>query len=71
LFSVYLVAYGIFRFAMEFVRETPKTFGDYSGYQLLSLVMIDLGLIFLVRRTLVPLPNFESPPTTTAGTRPA
>jgi phosphatidylglycerol:prolipoprotein diacylglycerol transferase len=54
LFSFYLVAYGIFRFLTEFIRETPKWYGGLSGYQLLSLVMIVLGGAFFLKRTLAP-----------------
>lgn len=54
LFSVYLIVYGVFRFLTEPLRETPKLFGTFSGYQLLCLVMILLGAAFLVKRTLRP-----------------
>lgn len=54
LFSVYLIAYGVFRFVSEFVRDTPKYFGGLSGYQLLALVMIVLGTAFFLKRTLAP-----------------
>ncbi len=54
LFSLYLVAYGVFRFGTEFLRDTPKFFGGFSGYQLLSLVMIVLGGAFFLKRTLAP-----------------
>jgi phosphatidylglycerol---prolipoprotein diacylglyceryl transferase len=54
LFSLYLIAYGLFRFVTEFIRETPKLFGGLSGYQLLALVMIGLGAAFLLKRTLAP-----------------
>ncbi|MBI1375785.1 MAG: hypothetical protein GC159_24000 [Phycisphaera sp.] len=54
LFALYLVAYGVFRFATEFIRETPKLFGGFSGYQLLCVVMLLLGGGFLLRRTLRP-----------------
>ena len=40
LFAVYLLSYGVFRFLTEFVRETPKVFGDLSAYQIMSLLMI-------------------------------
>lgn len=49
-FSVYLIAYGAFRFLVEFVRETPKTFGAWSAYQWLSLAMIVLGASFFIGR---------------------
>jgi prolipoprotein diacylglyceryltransferase len=54
LFSVYLIAYGAFRFGIEFLRETPKTWGPLSAYQGLCLVMIALGTAFLVKRTFWP-----------------
>jgi phosphatidylglycerol:prolipoprotein diacylglycerol transferase len=54
LFSFYLMAYGVFRFLTEFLRVTPKFFGSFSGYQLLSLVMIALGAAFFLKRTLAP-----------------
>ena len=54
LFSLYLIAYGVFRFLTEFIRDTPKYFGNYSGYQMLSLMMIALGAAFLLKRTLSP-----------------
>lgn len=54
LFSVYLIAYGVFRFLSEPLRETPKLFGSFSGYQLLCMVMIFLGAAFLLKRTLRP-----------------
>ncbi len=54
LFSFYLIAYGVFRFLTEFIRETPKVFGGLSGYQLLSLVMIALGGAFFLKRTIAP-----------------
>lgn len=60
LFSVYLIAYGAFRFGIEFVRETPKTWGPISAYQGLSLVMIALGTAFLVKRTFWPPEAWQS-----------
>jgi prolipoprotein diacylglyceryltransferase len=53
-FSLYLIAYGVFRFFSEFIRETPKTFAALSSYQWLSLVMIGLGTGFLLKRSLFP-----------------
>jgi phosphatidylglycerol:prolipoprotein diacylglycerol transferase len=43
LFSLYLVLYGGFRFATEYVRETPKLFGGVSGYQVLALACVVVG----------------------------
>ena len=53
LFSLYLILYGVFRFGTEFIRDTPKFPGGFSGYQVLALLMILLGTAFLLKRTLV------------------
>lgn len=51
-FHVYLTAYGLFRFAHEFARETPRIIGPISGYQLLAIALIALGAIrFWQRRS--------------------
>lgn len=39
LFHLYLIAYGLFRFAHEFLRDTPKPFLGFSGYQIISLLL--------------------------------
>jgi prolipoprotein diacylglyceryltransferase len=54
LFSVYLMAYGVFRFFTEYLRETPKFFDGLSGYQVLSIPMIFLGGAFFLKRTIAP-----------------
>lgn len=51
LFFLYLIAYGLFRFAHEFMRDTPKIFMDMSGYQFIALMMAVLGFVMLRRRT--------------------
>lgn len=51
LFALYLVIYGLFRFATEFVRDTPRLEVGVSRYQILALVMIALGAIAM-RRTI-------------------
>jgi len=47
LFHIYLMCYGLFRFAHEYVRLTPKVFlGELlSGYQLIALLIFGFGLI--------------------------
>jgi phosphatidylglycerol---prolipoprotein diacylglyceryl transferase len=52
LFAFYLVCYGVFRFLTEFVRETPKAYGDLSAYQIMSVLMILSGTIAIVARTI-------------------
>jgi len=51
LFALYLVIYGTFRFAIEYLRETQKWIGPLSGYQVLCLVMVALGAAFFLART--------------------
>ena len=63
LFSLYLVLYGLFRFATEFLRDTPKWFAPLSLYQLLSLAMALIGGAMFAWRTRHPAPNAsELPP---------
>ena len=44
-FHVYLMAYGVFRFAHEFFRDTPRVAGILSGYQLAALAVALLGAL--------------------------
>lgn len=60
-FALYLVVYGVFRFTTEFIRETPKTFGPLSGYQLMALIMIAMGGAFLIKRTVAPPAEWAMP----------
>lgn len=43
LFHLYLIAYGLFRFAHEFARATPQILGPISGYQIAALALVVLG----------------------------
>jgi len=52
LFALYLMSYGAFRFAIEFVRETAKPYDGLSAYQLLCVVMFVAGAWALIARTL-------------------
>ena len=51
LFAVYLVAYGAYRFASEFIRETPHVLFGYSVYQALCVLMIVAGGVALALRS--------------------
>ena len=42
-FHIYLIAYGLFRFLHEFLREEPKLFGPITGYQIAALAVAALG----------------------------
>ncbi len=43
LFHIYLIAYGLFRFGHEFLRDTPKIICPFSPYHLLALAVVALG----------------------------
>ena len=45
-----MLSYGLFRFAHEFMRDTPKIWLGLSGYQGISLAMALLGFFMLLRR---------------------
>lgn len=50
-FKLYLVAYALFRFGVEFVRDNPELAWGLSGSQLFLLVTLPLGLAVAWRRT--------------------
>lgn len=61
LFHLYLIAYGLFRFAHELVRDTPRLRGPISGYALAALAVAALGGIrFWQRRGSSPTPPLRS-----------
>jgi phosphatidylglycerol:prolipoprotein diacylglycerol transferase len=47
---LYLIAYGLFRFAHEFVRAEPRIMGPLSGYQFAALAVLGLGVWGFVSR---------------------
>jgi phosphatidylglycerol:prolipoprotein diacylglycerol transferase len=49
-FHLYLITYGLFRFAHEFVRATPRLLGPFSGYHFAALAVALFGAICFVRR---------------------
>jgi phosphatidylglycerol:prolipoprotein diacylglycerol transferase len=49
-FHLYLIGYGLFRFAHEFLRATPRIGTGLTGYQLAALAVAGLGVWGLVRR---------------------
>lgn len=49
-FHLYLIAYGLFRFAHEFLRATPQILGPISGYQIAALGCVALGATGFVLR---------------------
>jgi phosphatidylglycerol:prolipoprotein diacylglycerol transferase len=59
LFSLYLVLYGTFRFATEYVRETPRVFGTISGYQVLALMCVAIGAVMFWWRSRPTAPEVD------------
>ncbi len=52
LFHLYLIAYGIFRFVHEWMRDTPLLGNlPFTGYQLAALAVALLGLIRYIQRS--------------------
>lgn len=49
-FHFYLIGYGLFRFAHEFMRDTPKPFAGLSGYQIIALATAVAAVIAARRR---------------------
>jgi phosphatidylglycerol:prolipoprotein diacylglycerol transferase len=49
-FHIYLIAYGTFRFAHEFLRATPQVLGPISGYQIAALGIVVLGAVGFWKR---------------------
>lgn len=61
-FAIFLLAYGGFRFLVENLRDTPEVAFGLSGYQILALTMLPLGLFGLLRRLPPrPAPVAEAP----------
>lgn len=50
MFHVYLMAYGAFRFAHEFMRDDARWVGPFGGYHLLAAGMAAFGLARLLQR---------------------
>ena len=60
-FHLYLIGYGLFRFAHEFARATPKIVGAFSGYHFAAIGVALLGLVgFLYRRSSVARGAFQN-----------
>lgn len=49
-FHIYLMAYGLFRFGHEFLRDTPRIVIGLTGYQVAAAGCFVLGLAGFVRR---------------------
>jgi phosphatidylglycerol:prolipoprotein diacylglycerol transferase len=54
LFHVYLIAYGLFRFGHEWLRDTPRLWHGMTAYQGLALLLALLGAARFVQRASAP-----------------
>ena len=59
-FHLYLIAYGLFRFAHEFMRATPRVAGPLSGYQIAALAIAALGCAGFILRQRRYTTSFET-----------
>lgn len=50
LFHVYMIAYGVFRFGHEQLRDTPRVWHGMSLYQALALILALLGVLRFMDR---------------------
>lgn len=49
-FHIYLIAYGVFRFANEFLRDNVHWIGPLSGYHFIALAMVVFAIVRLRQR---------------------
>jgi phosphatidylglycerol:prolipoprotein diacylglycerol transferase len=74
-FHLYLMAYGLFRFGHEFLRDTPRLLWGMTGYQAIAAACFALGLTGFIRRRRAPEPAEEKsarlPATAAAAREPA
>jgi phosphatidylglycerol:prolipoprotein diacylglycerol transferase len=56
LFALHLIAYGVFRFAIETIRTTPEYALGLTGYQIVSLLLIAAGATSWARTALTAEP---------------
>jgi len=60
-FHLYLICYGLFRFAHEFARATPKIVGAFSGYHFAAIGVVLLGVAgFMHRRNSLARAAFQN-----------
>ena len=69
-FHVYLVAYGLFRFGHELLRDDPPLAGPLTGYHGLALAIAALGAWRWHRRAAEARLTAGEHPSTVWGTRP-
>lgn len=48
LFPIFMVSYGVFRFAIEFMRDTPKDWLSLSHGQWFSMIAVAIGIVLIV-----------------------
>lgn len=53
-FHLYLIAYGVFRFFHEFLRDEHRMVGSWTGYQFAAVALTAFGLVAFLRRRRCP-----------------
>ena len=49
-FHLYLISYGLFRFAHEFLRDEPRVLGPLTGYHIAAIAVLILGVTRFIAR---------------------
>jgi len=49
-FHIYLIAYGLFRFGHEFLRDDQRVLGPFGGYHVIALLLVAFGTWRYVER---------------------
>ncbi len=68
-FHIYLIAYGLFRFAHEFARADALWTGPVSGYHFLATLIFGFGLLRYMQRRRDDRPRLEFAPSTPTALR--
>ena len=60
-FNIYLIAYGTFRFAHEFMRDDVRWFAAFGGYHVVSLAIVGTGAWMYLQRARIHHGNTTAP----------
>lgn len=59
-FHIYLMAYGLFRFAHEFLRDEPRVAGPFTAYHGIALLVGAFGLVRYLQRRAAGRPSLAA-----------
>jgi prolipoprotein diacylglyceryltransferase len=60
-FNIYLIAYGTFRFAHEFMRDDVRWFAAFGGYHVVSLAIVGTGAWMYLQRARIKRESTTAP----------